>query len=432
MHALRIANLRFLYTVLFYIALPFVFLRLLWRSRRIPGYRKQWGERLGFCPHHIEECIWIHVVSVGETIGASPLIKAIIKEYPYYPVLFTNMTPTGAARVKALFGDSARQAFIPYDLPDAVSRFLARVKPKIAVVFETELWPNLFAACRERNIPVLVMNARLSEKSRRGYGAISGITREMFTAITHLAAQSSKDAERFMDLGFPKEKVSVTGNIKFDLELPQIHSEHFREELGVTRKIWIAASTHPGEEEIILRAHQLIKEKYPQSLLILAPRHPDRGESIASLIKSQGFSYVVRSKQQRCLENTDIYMADTLGELLFMYSVSDVAFVGGSFVSVGGHNMLEPAVLRKPVLTGPTLFNFSEVSQLLLSAEGMHIVNNAGELAENVLRFFADEDYRKRMGDNAYHVVRSNRGALQKQFDIIKEFFVRLGIRVEA
>ncbi len=412
--------MRFLYTVLFYIALPFVFLRLLWRSRRIPGYRKQWGERLGYCPHHIEDCIWIHVVSVGETIAASPLIKAVIKEFPYYPVLLTNMTPTGAARVKAIFGDSARQAFIPYDLPDAVSRFLTRVKPKIAIVFETELWPNLFAACREKNIPLLVMNARLSEKSRRGYAAISGITREMFKAVGHLAAQSSKDAERFMDLGFPIEKVSVTGNIKFDLEVPQVNAEQFREELGVTRKIWIAASTHPGEDEIVLRAHQLIKEKYPQSLLILAPRHPDRCQSIASLIEAQGMSYVVRSKQERCSENTDVYMADTLGELLFMYSVSDVAFVGGSFVSVGGHNMLEPAVLRKPVLTGPTLFNFSEVSQLLLSAQGMHVVNNAGELAEHVLRFFADDEYRKRTGDNAYHVVRSNRGALQKQFEIIR------------
>jgi 3-deoxy-D-manno-octulosonic-acid transferase len=412
--------LRFLYTVLFYLALPFVFLRLLWRSRRIPGYRQQWGERLGFCPHYLEECIWIHVVSVGETIAASPLIKAIIKEYPYYPVLLTNMTPTGAARVKALFGESALQAFIPYDVPDAISRFLTRVKPRIAIVFETELWPNLFAACREKNIPVLVMNARLSEKSRKGYAAISSLTREMFKAVGHLAAQSSKDAERFIHLGYPKEKVSVTGNIKFDLEIPQVNAEHFREELGLTRKIWIAASTHIGEEEIILRAHQLIKEKYPQSLLILAPRHPDRAESIASLVKAQGLSYVARSKQQLCTEHTDIYLADTLGELLFMYAVSDVAFVGGSFISVGGHNMLEPAVLRKPVLTGPILFNFSEVSQLLLSANGMHIVNNAGELAENVLRFFADDEYRKRTGDNAYHVVRSNRGALQKQFDIIK------------
>jgi 3-deoxy-D-manno-octulosonic-acid transferase len=412
--------LRFLYTILFYLALPIIFLRLLWRSLRIPGYRKNWGERLGFCSHRFEGCIWIHVVSVGETIAAQPLIKAVIQEYPHLPVLLTNMTPTGAARVKAIFGDTAKQAFIPYDLPDAVARFLSRTKPKIAIIFETELWPNLFYACRKRHIPVLVMNARLSEKSARGYGSIAGITKQMFQAITHLAVQAPKDAERFLRLGFPKERMSVTGNIKFDLEIPVLESTEFRESLGLARKVWIAASTHPTEEEIIFRAHQLIKEKYPHVLLILAPRHPDRIHDIMTLAKTHGFSFVRRSQKEVCTNLTDIYFADTLGELLFMYSLCDVAFVGGSFAQIGGHNLMEPAALAKPIVSGPVLYNFSEVSQLLLNAKGLTIVNNAGELAEKVLRFFSEDFLAKTAGQNAYQVVIENKGALQKQFDLIK------------
>ncbi len=417
--------MRYLYTILFYIALPFLFIRLLWRSIRIPGYRKNWGERLGFCPHRFQECIWIHVVSVGETIAAQPLIKAVIQEYPDIPVLLTNMTPTGAARVKAIFGNSAFQTFIPYDLPDANARFLKRVRPKIAVIFETELWPNLFAACKKRDIPVLIMNARLSEKSAKGYQSILKVTQQMFQAISHLAAQAPQDAERFLRLGFPKDRLSVTGNIKFDLEIPALDAQALREALGVDRPVWIAASTHPGEEEIIFRAHQLIKEKYPQALLILAPRHPDRASAIGAIAKNHGFSFVRRSLNETCLSNTDIYLADTLGELLLMYAAADVAFVGGSLVAVGGHNLMEPAVLAKSILSGPTLFNFYQVSQLLLDGEALLIVNNSGEIAEKVLRCFSEDTFSKKLGENAFQVVMQNRGALQKQFDLIKMFLNR-------
>jgi 3-deoxy-D-manno-octulosonic-acid transferase len=412
--------LRYLYTILFYLALPFLFIRLLWRSFRIPGYRKNWRQRLGFCPHRFDECIWIHVVSVGETIAAQPLIKAVIQEYPNTPVLLTNMTPTGAERVKAMFATTAYQTFIPYDLPDANARFLKRVRPKVAVIFETELWPNLFAACRKRQIPILVMNARLSEKSAKGYRSILSVTQEMFRAITHIAAQAPQDAERFIQLGFPQEKMRVTGNIKFDLEIPQLDAKELRASLGTDRPVWIAASTHPGEEEIVFRAHQLIREQFPEALLILAARHPDRAPAIGTIAKNHGFSFVRRSLKEACLQNTHVYLADTLGELLLMYSASDVAFVGGSLVSVGGHNLMEPAVLGKPILSGPILFNFYQVSQLLLNGDALLIINNSAELAEKVLRCFSEAAFVKKLGENAVKVVMQNRGALQKQFDVIK------------
>jgi len=415
--------LRYLYTLLFYLIMPFVFLRLWWRSKRIPGYRQGWAERLGYCPYRLEKSIWVHAVSVGETIAAVPLIKALLQEFPQLPLVVTNMTPTGAARVKAAFNDSVRQVYIPYDVPGAVNRFLQRINPQIAVVMETELWPNLFAGCRKRHIPIVIANARLSAKSAQGYAYILSLTRDIFTAIHSLAAQASADAERFIALGLNRKKVTVTGNLKFDLELPadlSDKSEALQNRLGKERLIWIAASTHPGEEEIILAAHHLILKKYPAALLILVPRHPDRFAAVAELAEQQMFKVIRRSSGETCSAQTEIYLGDTMGELLLLYSVAQVAFVAGSFAQVGGHNMLEPAVLQKPIITGPVLFNFAEISQMLLTAKGMVIVQNAEELAAQIGHFFADHNYRKLIGENAYQVVAANRGALQKQMGLIR------------
>lgn len=403
---------------------PFVFLRLLWRSRRTPDYRKRWAERIGFSPHRMDKCIWVHAVSVGETIAAIPLIKALKASYPHIPLLVTNMTPTGAARVKAAFGDNVLQSYIPYDLPSAVSRFLQRVNPLVCVVMETELWPNQFAICKNRHIPIVVTNARLSEKSAKGYESIGAVTREMLTAVNELASQGHADAERFIKLGMPKEKVTVTGNLKFDLELPQdlaTKSETLRQQLGKDRLIWIAASTHPTEEEIILAAHKKIREKNPSALLILVPRHPDRFDAVAQLVEQQGLKVARRSRSEVCTSETNVYLGDTMGELLLMYSVCDVAFVAGSFAQIGGHNMLEASALGKPVVTGPQLYNFAEISQMLLSAEGMLKVRNGDELADKVNQFFADENYRKKVGENGLRVVEQNRGSLKKQLDLIKK-----------
>lgn len=415
--------LRYIYSLLVYLVLPFAFLRLLLRSRRAPDYRRRWAERLGFTPHVLDQCIWIHTVSVGETIAAVPLIKALKAAHPRTPLLITNMTPTGAARVKAAFGDTVLQTYIPYDAIGAVKRFLKRVNPKIAIIMETELWPNLFAVCKQRNIPIVIANARLSEKSAKGYRRIRSLSRQMFSAVHALASQGHADAQRFIELGMPKEKVVVTGNLKFDLQLPNdlsAKSTALRQELGIDRHIWIAASTHPTEEEIVLAAHKKIQEKDPRALLILVPRHPDRFDLVAQLIEQQQFKMARRSRGDACTAQTDVYLSDTMGELLLMYSVSDVAFVAGSFAQIGGHNMLEAAALGKPVVTGPQLYNFAEISEMLLSAQGMIKVHGADELAQNILQFFADENYRKKIGANALQVVEANKGALQKQTDLIQ------------
>jgi 3-deoxy-D-manno-octulosonic-acid transferase len=403
--------------------LPFLFLRLLWRSTRMPEYRQRWAERLGYCPYRCEQSIWVHAVSVGETLAAVPLIKALLQTFPPLPLVVTNMTPTGAARVRAALGSSVKQVYIPYDVPSAVNRFLKRIRPQIAVIMETELWPNLFASCRGQGIPIVIANARLSDRSARGYAFIPKLTHGIFNAIYHVAAQASADAEHFIKLGMSREKVTVTGNLKFDLELPldlSDKSDALRNHLGKDRLIWIAASTHPGEEEIILIAHRLILPKYPSALLILVPRHPDRFVAVAELIEQKAFKMVKRSSQGACLSDTQVYLGDTMGELLMMYAVAQVAFVAGSFAQVGGHNMLEPAVLQKPIITGPVLFNFMEISQLLLRANGMIIARDAEELAAQVVRFFADAHYRHSTGENAYQVVAANRGALQKQVALIK------------
>lgn len=403
--------------------MPFILLRLLWRSRKAPDYRKRVCERLGYAPAALEHSIWVHAVSVGETIAATPFIKALQKQFPNLPIVVTNMTPTGSARAKAAFGDSVKHAYVPYDIPGAVTRFINRTHPKILIVMETELWPNLFSICKQKNIPILLANARLSEKSARGYRAIASLTREMLSAICTLASQGFADAERFIALGMKKENVIVTGNIKFDLVLPENlaeKSQALRTAIGTNRLVWIAASTHPGEDEIILSAHHEIRKKFPNALLILVPRHPERFNSVAQLCTQNNFSVARRSLNETCSDSTAIYLADTMGEMMLMYSISDIAFVAGSFAQVGGHNMLEPAALGKPIITGPVLFNFAEISEMLINAKGMIKVTDANELAETVARIFADENYRKQVGGNALSIVEKNRGALRKQVEVVE------------
>jgi len=412
--------LRYLYSFLLYLAMPFMFLRLLWRSRKVPEYRTRFAERLGFFPETLSKSIWLHAVSVGESLAAIPLIKSLKKTYPDIPIVVTNMTPTGRARIQAALGDSVLQSFVPYDFPDAVSRFLKKTNPIVCIVMETELWPNLFSACKKNKIPMVVTNARLSEKSAKGYQAIAPLTREMLSAVNILASQGIADAERFIALGMKKENVHVTGNLKFDLELPADlaqKSENLKNQLGKNKLIWVAASTHPTEEEIVLAAHRKILKKNPDALLILVPRHPDRFNSVAELIKQQGFSLTRRSDAE--FKPAEVYLADTMGELLLMYSVCDVAFVAGSFANIGGHNMLEAAALAKPIIVGPQLFNFAEISEKLFAANAMIKVLNDEELAIAVTKFFNDEHFRKQVGDNALRVVDENRGALKKQMNLI-------------
>lgn len=415
--------MRYLYSFLFYLALPYIFIRLYWRSRKQPDYRQRLGERLGYYPFKLKKCIWVHAVSVGETIAAIPLIKALQAQYPALPMLVTTMTPTGALRVKAAFGDSVTHAYIPYDLPSAVVRFLDTMNPVVAVIMETELWPNVVAACRKRQVPVCLVNARLSEKSARGYQRIAILTREMLQGLAVIAAHGQADAERFIALGALPERVLITGNIKFDLELPPelaALSATLRDALGKNRFIWIAASTHAGEEELILAAHKVLREKHPQALLVLVPRHPDRFDTIFELC-AQTFVTKRRSLQQACTPDTAVYLGDTMGELLLLYGAVDVAFIGGSLIPRGGHNMLEACALEKPVLTGPHLFNFAEISELFINAHALTKVSDASTLANELIQLRENDDARTQMGQRGLQVVAANRGALAKQVSVIMQ-----------
>ncbi len=418
--------MRMIYSLLFYMILPFIMLRLLWRSRRIPAYRQRLGERLGYYPFQLKHSLWVHAVSVGESLAAIPLIQALHKRYPQIPIVVTTMTPTGAARVKDALGDLVQHAYIPYDTPGAVKRFLNATQPIAGIIMETELWPNLLTICQRRDIPMCLINARLSAKSLRGYQRVRGLARDMLRTLKVIAAHAAQDAERFIALGATRNDVVVTGNLKFDIALPQAlesDATTLRDALGNARFIWIAASTHEGEEEIVLAAHQLLRMQLPDALLILSPRHPDRFDQVAKLCE-QSFITQRRSQNACCTLETGVYLGDTMGELLRLYGAADVAFVGGSLIARGGHNILEPGALAKPILTGPHMMNFAEISQLFASANALRMVNDAASLAAALLSLNHDPKERMAMGQRALAVVDRNRGALSKQLDLINQCIV--------
>lgn len=421
--------MRYLYSFLFYLILPALFIRLLWRSRKNPAYRQRLPERLGFYPFKLDKSIWVHAVSMGESIAAKPLVEALLAQYPGIPLVMTTMTITGAAQVKKQFGDRVQHAFIPYDVPDAVNRFLRTINPCVGIIMETEIWPNLLAIAQQRNIPICLLNARLSEKSARGYQHL-GMTKTMLSSFACIAAHAEDDANRFIALGAPVAKVVVTGSIKFDLQVKDEIKQagiQLRKQLGEHRFVWIAASTHTGEEEKILAAHQALRKQVPDALLILVPRHPERFNEVAVMC-SQLFPTVRRSDKRDCPPSTGVYLGDTMGEMMIMYNAADVAFVGGSFVQVGGHNLLEPAALAKPVLSGPILFNFTDISRMLLDADALKITVDAEQLSQQLITLAQDKHQREQLGQRALNVVAANRGALEKQLNLIQKFLHKIEV----
>lgn len=413
--------MRFLYTILLYLFLPFIFIRLWWRSRRLPAYAKRWSERLGFYPLSFPACLWVHAVSVGEVVAAIPLITELKSLYPHLPLLVTTTTPTGANRLNQAFGEFIHHVYLPYDVPFAISRFLNAMNPIAGFIIETELWPNLIAISKKKHIPLVLLNARLSEKSAAGYKRIHSLTKEMLSSFHFIAAQGQQDALRFIALGAPQEKVIVTGNIKFDVSVSvelQQSAKALRMQLGASRFVWIAASTHAQEEEIVLAAHKKLQEKMPGALLILVPRHPDRFEEVAKLCaQSTQFS---RRSENTSSSSIDVYLGDTLGELMLLYGASDVAFIGGSLIERGGHNILEPALWAKPLLTGPHWFNFAEINPLFLQVGALTEVRHAGELAQVLIELAQDNEKRKNLGQIAQQVVTANRGAKAKQVVLVQ------------
>ena len=409
---------RTLYTLLLHLGLPLIALRLYLRGRRAPAYRQRIAERFACrLPPFQPGGIWVHAVSVGESIAAAPMVRALLERHPELPVTVTCMTPTGSERIRALFGDRVQHCYLPYDLPWAASRFLDRLQPRLAVIMETELWPNHIHACARRGIPTVLANARLSEKSARGYARFAGLTRPMLAEMSWIAAQTETEAERFRQLGARAECVSVTGSIKFDLsidpELPA-RAQALRASWGAERRpVWIAASTHAGEDEIVLDAHRRLLAEQPDSLLILVPRHPERFDDVYSLCLREGFATVRRSSGQPVGEGAQVLLGDTMGELLFLYALADVAFVGGSLVPNGGHNLLEPAALGLPVLSGPHLLNFLEIAAQLREAGALQEVSGAESLARQLHCLLAGGEVRRQMGEAGMSVLYRNQGALE-------------------
>jgi 3-deoxy-D-manno-octulosonic-acid transferase len=410
---------RWCYTALFYLVLPVVLLRLLWRARLASAYRRRVGERFGWFRSPARTGgIWVHAVSVGETIAAAPLIRELQRRFPDLPITVTTMTPTGSERVRALFGDSVFHVYAPYDLPDAISRFLRRVEPSLAIIMETELWPNTVHACARRRIPVLLANARLSARSARGYAQVGRLSAAMLRELAGVIAQNGEDGERFVALGLPRERLSVSGSIKFDIELDaalvaqaQMLKAAWQPD---DRSIWIGASTHAGEDEILLHAHRQLRAVHAHALLILVPRHPERFDAVAALIEREGFSYCRRSSGAAVGSDTAVLLGDSMGELLCLYGCADVAVVGGSFVDRGGHNTLEPAAWGLPIVTGRSAFNFREIAELLAKVGASTVVDNADELARELIQLVNRPALRAQRGAAARRVVEENRGALQR------------------
>jgi len=406
-----------IYSVLTYLAAPLALALNLWRARGKPEHRARWVERWGYTQARFSSApVWVHAVSVGEVQAAAVLVRALLERYPDRAILVTTGTATGAERVRSLFGQSVQHAYLPYDMPGAVRRFLDRVSPAIGIVMETEIWPNLFRQCRERGIPILLASARLSQKSLQRFRYLSGLTRGALQHV-RIAAQTSADAQRFEQIGARAGNIRVEGNLKFDIQIaPDVRAsgEALRAQQFPERAVWIAASTHEGEEAAALAAHDLVRAAIPGALLVLVPRHPQRFAAVKALLAARQVPFASRSLQERVDASTQVLLVDTLGELLSFYACADVAFVGGSLVPIGGHNLLEPAALARAILIGPHNFNAPETAALL-RAEGAALeVADERMLGEQVARLLLDPSERERMGAAARMVVERNRGALER------------------
>jgi 3-deoxy-D-manno-octulosonic-acid transferase len=421
-------RLRLLYICLGYGLAPFLLATSLWRGLRDRSYWQALPERFGFGAALPAGGLWVHAVSVGEVQAAASLVRALRQRYPELPLTLTTSTPTGRARAHHLFGDDVRVRYLPYDLVGPVGRFLRCVRPRLGIILETELWPNLYAACRRQGVPLVLANARVSERSVRRYRLVRGLVRASLAHGVVVAAQSAADAGRFAALGADPARTVVTGNLKFDYQLPQeteARGRELRSALGAGRPVWVAGSTHEGEEEQVLDAHAQLLRSRPDALLVLVPRHPPRFDAVAALLRRRGVAFVTRSSGAPVTPATSVLLADTLGELVLLYAAADVAFVGGSMVPIGGHNLLEPAALGKPVVTGPHTASAAPVARLLIEAGAAEVVANGDALATAVGRLLGDGAARGTAGRAGLAAVSANRGALER-------FLALLGPLVEA
>jgi len=421
--------LRFLYTIAIYLATPVILVRLVARGLNYRGYFARWRERFGYFPDPgFSESIWVHAVSVGEVNAALPLIRALRRRYPQLPMVVTTVTPTGSERARAQLGDEVFHVYLPYDLPRAVRRFLDRIRPGLAVIMETEIWPNLFHICGERKIPLVIANARLSERSLRAYAPIHRLVAQALGNVGHIAAQSHADARRYRTLGADPARVSIAGNLKFDMPVPQgvrERGEALRQGWGESRPVWFAASTHEGEELAVMQAHLDVLHRLPDALLLIAPRHPERFRAVEQSARNLGFSTCTHKGTGKPDANCQSFVVDVMGAMMRYYAASDLAFVAGSLVPIGGHNVLEPASLARPVLVGPYTFNFEEITRSLIDGGGARRVSAPKELGPAVLELLRDAPLRHRMGANARIVFTRERGAVRRTMILIERIFAR-------
>ncbi len=409
--------MRFFYNVLTYLLLiPYAGYWLI-RGLANRSHYDRLGQRFGFGFPKIERCIWIHAVSVGEVQASLPLIRALRERFPERQMLVTTVTATGAARLHAVFGDSVYHSYIPFEFPHAIKNFFDAVNPDVALIMETEIWPNLYRGCGIRKVPLILASARISPRSVPGYRKLLPLIRETLSHGLIIAAQSQSDADRFLSLGASPKRTWVTGNIKFDVELPphiQQQGAALRAEIMGERPVWIAASTHDREERQVLAAHRILLEQFPDMLLILVPRHPERFTEVRKLVEKLEFSVVSRTEGRACSPSTAVFLGDTMGEVPLFYAASDVAFVGGSLVPVGGHNLIEPAAQGLPVVTGPHLFNAQDIADMFVASHACRLVHNKEELATTIADLFTNSDEAARLGQNALALLERNKGALAR------------------
>ena len=414
--------LRGLYSAALYVLVPVTVYHLIWRGFRQPAYLQRWSERYGvYRTPPTDPVAWVHAVSVGEVNAAAPLVDALLARHPRERPLVTTITPTGSARVRALWGERVEHVYLPYDLPGAVSRFLRHFRPRIGLVLETELWPNLLFGCRDHGVPALIINGRLSERSLQGYGLLKPLLGRALRSLRGIVVQSQADAERFLRLGASPRTTVVGGNLKFDIATdPQAKAfaREFRAAEGA-RPAWIAASTHPGEEAAVLSLHRRLRQRWPDLLLLWAPRHPERFRPVAYASAQAGFRTATRQMTHQPDAGDDVFVIDTLGELARFYACADVAFVGGSLEDIGGHNLLEPAAAGTAMVTGPHLRNFADIAAQLETAGALRIGADEAAVGDALETLLADADARASLANAALSLLEGGRGALQRTLGFV-------------
>lgn len=417
-----------LYRLVLNLAIPFGLIALLFRGLKNPAYWSRWAERFGVPPQAVVKQspfdLWIHAVSVGEARAAAPLVTRLLLEQPSLKILVTTTTPTGSDMVQMLLRGQVSHCYFPYDIKWAMRRFVNVIRPRTALIMETEIWPNMVAEVKAIGAKLMFTNVRLSERSYRGYLKVRSVVSPALKLIDHFAVQGPLDRKHLEQLGVPINKISETGSIKFDVNIPaslRESGEVLRRQLGQDRLIWIAGSTRDGEEGRIIQIYKQLKQTFPSLLLLLVPRHPERFDLVGRKVQRKGLTLIRRTElDQELSSDIDVYLGDTMGELSIMYASSDVAFVGGSLVPLGGQNILEPSALGVPVIFGPHMFNFPDISRWAVKEGAGRMVQNSQELKNTLCELLSNASLRDEMGSKGMDMIQAHKGALDKNYDLLK------------